>query len=72
MSSGVAWLQVIAIFVYFIEAFIGGMIPVWSDDFKNSPGRMGLANALAGGVFVSIAFIHILPEQNYLYAKYLD
>jgi hypothetical protein len=62
MASGVSSLQVIAIFVFFIEAFVGGMLPSWSANFKNSPKKMGLANALAGGVFVSIAFIHILPE----------
>jgi hypothetical protein len=47
------------------------MLPAWSDNFRNSPRRLGLANALAGGVFVAIAFIHILPEQNGLYANYM-
>lgn len=57
-------LKLIFIFLAFFEAFLMGIIPVKSKTFKNSPKILGIANAFAGGVFISIALLHILPEQS--------
>jgi zinc transporter 1/2/3 len=57
-------LKLIFIFLAFFEAFLMGIIPVKSKTFKDSPKILGIANAFAGGVFISIALLHILPEQS--------
>jgi len=31
---------------------------------------MGIANSFAGGVFLAIALVHILPEQTAMYIEY--
>jgi hypothetical protein len=31
---------------------------------------LGIANAFTGGVFVAIAFVHIMPEQVMAYNEY--
>jgi zinc transporter ZupT len=56
------WLKIASIVVLGIEAFIGGMGPYWSVRCRQNPKILGIGNAFAGGVFVSIAFIHIMPE----------
>jgi len=55
-------LKIGSIVILFIEAFIGGMAPFWSAKCRKNPKILGIGNAFAGGVFVSIAFMHILPE----------
>jgi len=57
-------LKLIFIFLSFFEAFLMGIIPIKSKTFKDSPKILGIANAFAGGVFISIALLHILPEQS--------
>ena len=57
-------LKLIFIFLAFFEAFFMGIIPVKSKTFKDSPKILGIANSFAGGVFISIALLHILPEQS--------
>ena len=54
--------KVTFIFVAFFEAFIAGIIPVRCKAIKNSPKILGVANAFAGGVFIAIALMHIMPE----------
>ena len=36
---------------------------------KRNPAMLGIANAFGGGVFIAIAFMHILPEANEDYAE---
>jgi zinc transporter ZupT len=50
------------IFVFF-EAFLSGCIPTWSKTCRESPKILGIANSFAAGVFLAIAFVHILPEE---------
>lgn len=46
----------------FLEAFLTGLVPTWSRSCRESPRVLGYANAFAGGVFLAIAFCHIMPE----------
>jgi len=46
------------------------MLPMWSKTCKHNPKVLGVANAFTAGVFVSIAFVHIMPEQVLLYNTY--
>ena len=50
--------------VSFLEALIMGLIPVKSKSFRESPKILGIANAFAGGVFLAICLMHIMPEQT--------
>ena len=45
-----------------IEAVCMGYLPVKWKKFRDSPKILGVANAFAGGIFVSIALMHIIPE----------
>jgi len=45
-----------------IEALFMGYLPVKWKRFRESPKILGVANAFAGGIFVSIALMHIMPE----------
>ena len=54
--------KIIFIIIAFIEAAILGLIPLYSTKFKESPFVLGIANAFSGGVFLAIAFMHIMPE----------
>ena len=56
------WTKVGFIVIAFLEGFISGMIPTWSKSCRESPKILGIANAFAGGVFLAIALMHILPE----------
>ena len=55
-------LKIFFIIVAFCEAFFMGMLPVKVKRCRNSITALGVANAFAGGIFVAIALMHILPE----------
>ena len=57
------WLKLFFIIVAFFEAFLMGLLPVKVKRCRNSITALGIANAFAGGVFIAIALMHILPEQ---------
>ena len=40
-----------------------GLIPAYSKFFRSSKVILSLMNSFAGGVFLAMAFIHILPES---------
>jgi zinc transporter ZupT len=48
-----------------------GLIPVKVERCRKSPAFLGVANAFAGGVFLAIAFMHILPEAAGDYAEFM-
>ena len=50
-------------FIAFFEAFLMGLLPVKVKRCRNSLTVLGIANAFAGGVFIAIALLHIMPEQ---------
>ena len=59
----VLWTKIGFIVIAFLEGAITGMIPTWSSNCRESPKILGVANAFAGGVFLAIAFMHIIPEE---------
>ena len=56
------WLKIFFIIVAFCEGFFMGMLPVKVKRCRNSITALGIANAFAGGIFIAIALMHILPE----------
>lgn len=50
------------IFIVFAIIYIG-MIPAYSTYFRNSKTALSLMNCFAGGVFLAMAFMHILPDS---------
>jgi len=57
------WTKIIFIILSFFEAFICGMWPICSPTCRESPRILGIANSFAGGIFLGIAFMHIMPEE---------
>ena len=62
-ESAVFWTKIGFIVASFLEAMIAGLIPTWSQNCRESPKILGIANSFAGGVFLAIAFMHITPEM---------
>ena len=58
------WWKFAFIFVCFFEAFICGIIPTISKSCRENPKVLGIANSFAAGVFLAIAIVHILPEEE--------
>ena len=69
--DAVFWVKLSFMVFVFFEAFITGLIPTWSRSCRESPKILGIANSFAAGVFLAIAFVHILPEEaaNWLELK---
>ena len=61
--SVLLWTKCSFIVAAFLEALIAGWYPTYSQSCRESPKIMGIANSFAGGVFIAIAFMHIIPEQ---------
>ena len=64
------WVKFIFLWVIFLEALLAGLFPTWSKGCRESPKILGIANSFAGGVFLAIAFVHILPEESETYIAY--
>ena len=71
-SAGLVVAQLIFIVGIFCMAFIAGILPGIIPWCKNSTGVLGIANAFSGGVFLAIAFMHILPEVSESYADVMS
>ena len=58
-------------FIFFIWAwaFISGILPAKIKACKDSQKFLSLASAFSGGVFLSMALIHILPEASSEYTE---
>ena len=58
------------ILIVFLESLIFGIVPQkWKRCRKNET-MLSVANAFSGGVFLAIAFVHIIPESARLYYEY--
>lgn len=53
-------------------AIVGGSIPLFSAKFTNSERFFSLGNAFAGGLFLGVGFIHLLPESMEMLSAYSD
>ena len=64
-------LKIALIVILFCVVYLG-LIPAYSKYFRSSQLILSLMNCFAGGVFLAMAFIHILPEsvESY-YTAYL-
>ena len=54
-------LKIALIFILFFVCYLG-LIPAYSKYCRSSQLTLSLMNCFAGGVFLAMAFIHILPE----------
>ncbi len=59
-------LKIILIFVLIITVSVG-LIPAYSKHCRSSQVTLSLMNCFAGGVFLAMAFVHILPEASMQY-----
>ena len=55
-------LKIAMIVILFCIVYLG-LIPAYSKYFRSSKVILTLMNCFAGGVFLAMAFIHILPES---------
>ena len=55
-------LKIALIFILFFICYLG-LIPAYSKYCRNSQLTLSLMNCFAGGVFLAMAFVHILPES---------
>ena len=69
--STVFWVKIAFVVVCFLEGFIAGNIPTWSEGCRTNPKILGVANAFAAGVFMAIALVHVMPEEIGEWAKYV-
>jgi len=56
------WTKLGFIVIALLEGCLCGMIPTWWTDCRESPKILGIAQAFAGGVFLAIGLVHMLPE----------
>jgi len=54
--------KIVFIIGIFLLAMVAGNLPARTRRCRESPTFLGIANSFSGGVFLAIAFIHILPE----------
>jgi zinc transporter ZupT len=59
-------LKIALIIILFLVCYLG-LIPAYSNYCRNNKLTLSLMNCFAGGVFLSMAFVHILPESVELY-----
>lgn len=57
-------IKIIAGLSIFGIAIVGGMIPILVAKQQASRRYLSLGNALAGGIFLGVGFIHLLPEAD--------
>ena len=57
-------IKVIAGLSIFAIAIVGGMIPILVSKQQASRRYLSLGNALAGGIFLGVGFVHLLPEAD--------
>ena len=62
--NDVFWVKIGFIVFVFFEALLSGYFPTWSRTCRESPKILGIANSFAAGVFIAIALVHILPEED--------
>jgi len=58
------WIFIVLILVI---SMLSGLAPMKIKGCSSNPKVMGIANSFSGGVFLAIAFVHILPEAANLY-----
>lgn len=62
-DPGIFWTKIGFCLFAFLEAFGAGIFPTMNKNCRENPKVLGIANSFAAGVFMGIAFLHILPEE---------
>ena len=70
-SAALIIVKLAFIAVIFCLAFISGILPRTIPWCKNSINVLGIANAFSGGIFLAIAFMHIIPEAARDYDEFM-
>jgi zinc transporter 1/2/3 len=56
-------LKIVFIFVFFFLTLFSGILPAKNAKCKDNQTLLGIANSFAGGVFLAISLMHIMPEE---------
>jgi len=56
--------KIVAIFIIFLISVIFGLLPLYVKYFREGSSLISYANVFAGAVFMSVGFLHILPETH--------
>lgn len=59
------------IVIVFFVSLLSGFVPIKNKRFRDNQHLLGIANTFSGGVFLAIAFIHIIPETSNNYYLYV-
>ena len=63
-TTVIKWIFIVAILAITMGS---GLAPMKIKGCVGNPKILGIANSFSGGVFLAIAFVHILPETANLY-----
>ena len=66
MLDSITTLKVVFIFVLILIS-LSGLVPFLNKKIQHYPNALSIANCFAAGVFLALAFVHILPEANEYY-----
>jgi threonine/homoserine/homoserine lactone efflux protein len=66
-DSSVIALKVCFIFVILVVTFLAGILPQKWKKCRNNEHMLSIANTFSGGVFLAIAFVHLIPETTVMY-----
>ena len=59
-----SFLKILSVLVVFVEISLFGYLPyIWTNVGQNKR-IMSIVGCFAGGLFLALAFLHILPEAN--------
>ena len=58
------YLKIVSVFVVFAEIGVLGYLPYLFPNIGQSKRAMSIVGCFAGGLFLALALLHILPEAN--------
>lgn len=63
-TANLKWAFIVLIFLI---TMLAGLAPIQTKSCRENAKLLGIMNTFSGGVFLAIAFVHILPETANLY-----
>ena len=63
-SSVPVWVKMVALVALIVIALIGAAVPLFWKRLRDSTVALSHLNAFSGGVFLAMAFVHLLPEAQ--------
>ena len=67
MAETIDIIKWVFVFVCFLTSFVSGIAPMKAACCRTDKKKIGLLNTFCAGVFMGIAFIHMIPETANLY-----